>query len=364
MSEAPESVAAGTGPFAVVLAPLAGDARVIPAILDEAGIASRLCHTEDELRRTLLPDPERVLFVVATHEAATQAVGEILLEVDRAQPEWSRLPIVFLVASLRAAPPACRILMKAVGQPPLVVLERPVKSVTLAGILDMQRRTRHRQYENRDLQQRLQESERHKDFLLAELRHRTRNSLSVLQALFRLTAARHEDVETLVKDFDERFRSLIEAYGRLASPGSAPQTRLRTIFREHVGPYAQSAEQLRLQGPGIVLEEKTSFDLALVVHELATNAAKYGALSTPDGHVDVDWQVDGQSGALEIAWRERGGPPPVAPAHEGLGSSFIRNFGRGIDAETRLGFEPSGLEWATSLPKGRFEPAEADKDRH
>lgn len=355
MSEAPESAAAGPDPFALVLAPLPGDARAIPAILEEAGISSRICRGEADLRQALLPDSTEVLFVIVTHEAATPAVGRVLIEADEAQPEWSRLPMVFLVRSLRHPPPAYGRLLREVGQPPLVVLERPVKPATLKSVLDIQRRVRRRQFEIRNLQEGLREAEQYKDFLLAELRHRTRNSLSVLQALFRLTARRHSDIDTLVEDFGGRFNSLIDAYGRLASPGSGSGAQLRTIFREHVEPYTQFAEQLRLNGPDVAIDEKVCFDLALVVHELATNAAKYGALSTTDGHVDVGWELDGQSAALQIAWQECDGPPVDEPSQEGLGSSFIRNFGRGIGADTRLEFRAPGLQWKTSIPRGRFQ---------
>lgn len=358
MSVAPESPTAETEPVVLVLAPLAGDAAAMTAILSASRMKSRVCQDANVLRAALLPDSSGVLFVVATQEAGTQAVADILLEADRTQPEWSRVPILYLVQNVRSPPPACASLLHAAGQPPVVLLERPVKQATLASVFDMQRRTRDRQYENRDLQEQLREAARYKDFLLRELRHRTGNSLAVLQSLFRLTARRHSDIDGLVEDFERRFGALVSAYDRLV-PGHEEQLALHTVCRQHLDPYAQSAEQVVLDGPDVAISERLSFDLALVIHELATNAAKYGALSVAEGKVEIQWSIAPDTGTIDIVWQERGGPAVTEPTREGLGSLLIRQFGGVGGAEMSTQYLPEGVRWTARIPRENYQPSSA-----
>ena len=251
-------------------------------------------------------------------------------------------------------------LIEAAGQPPLLMVERPVKPATLEGLFAMQARARRQQFENRRLVEKLRAEEAYKDFLLRELRHRTGNSLAILQSLFRLTASRHRDVDTLVKDFSGRFTSLMDAYSRL-TPGPAHRASLATVLRDHVAPYALDTGQLALDGPEVRLEHKASFNLAMVVHELATNAAKYGALSVPNGTVRVSWSVedDGEDGsnseALVVRWQECDGPRVTEPDSEGLGTMVIGTFARsgGIDGE--ISYRAQGLVWTGRMPHWAFE---------
>ena len=129
---------------------------------------------------------------------------------------------------------------------------------------------------------------------------------------------------------------------------------LATILEEHVFPYAASPNQLNLHGEMVELNEDVAFDLAMVIHELATNAAKYGALATPDGRVDIVWIVDDASGNLELTWRESGGPPVDPPERQGLGSSLIAGFSSGETAPPNIEFNEEGIVWQAQISASEF----------
>jgi len=337
----------------VVLAPLGGDAGAIGRILDDLGYAHVSCDRPDSFIREIeARAPDRVLFGVITHEGATREVGERLRTFYGSEDIWSHLPMVFLLARHAGMPPAANLLLADMGEPPLVLLNRPVSARALRGVFSVQSQMRRRQLEIRNLLERVKSQERHKDFLLHEVYHRTRNSFSVLQSLFRMTAARHTDLNGFTEDFSQRFASLVSAHTRLAQ--EAPQQHdLDRLIHEHAAPYCITEEQVQVEGPRIELESKTSFELALIVHELATNASKYGALSQPEGRVAVSWRREAGNGGLNLEWKERGGPAVSAPGGSGLGTRLIEGAGGSIDA-SHVAFEEDGVVWRCSLRADTF----------
>ena len=111
-----------------------------------------------------------------------------------------------------------------------------------------------------------------------------------------------------------------------------------------------------LSGPATIVHGHLWFDLAVVVHELAPNAAKYGALSRPEGRVEIAWDPETETGSLRLVWRDMGGPTVTPPKGTGLGSQVVRCFpSRRPSAEVR--FESEGLVWTALLPKGTFRTA-------
>lgn len=329
----------------LVLAPLAGDAPAIARELEACGLTACVCRDATDLARRLETNgPEGTLFVVATQEGAGQEAGEALRRAFDCEPPWARLPAVFLVSNARRPPPACRMLDRPEYAPPPLVLERPAKRVVLRRIFETQAAARRRQFETHDLLDRLKQSEDRRAFLLSELRHRTRNSLTVLHGIFSLSARRAGSVEALREAFGTRLISLANAYAPLSEDRGGTRS-LDSLIRDQVAPYCTEPKQLRTTGPSVRLRERLVFDLALVVHELATNAAKYGALSTPDGVVDVCWQRLPEQD-LEFVWRERGGPPVEPPRRRGLGTSLLHRF---PSADAR--FERSGLVWRVVIPR-------------
>jgi two-component sensor histidine kinase len=108
-----------------------------------------------------------------------------------------------------------------------------------------------------------------------------------------------------------------------------------------------------MAGPDLMLSARTGLAMGMVMHELATNAAKYGGLSTPGGHVDVTWSLDGEGdGArLSLQWRESGGPPVTKPNRRGFGSRLIEHsIGNDLSGEIELSHLPSGFQCRLAFP--------------
>ena len=343
-------------PPALVLAPLAGDAATLQRLVVEAGATAARAADATAFAAALDPAaPERPLFVVVTEEGADEACARALEGFAAGEPAWSRLPIVLLVNDADAPPPAARRLEAGDDPAHLVVLERPVRPGVLRRVLARQAESRRRQYATRDLLARLDDAERRQRFLLNEVRHRTRNMLAVLQALFSLTAHSQRDLASFVEVFGRRLDTLSRAHTRLTGEGGEATT-LAELVAEHVTPYAAAEAQVRATGPPVRLGPRTAFNLAIVFHELATNAVKYGALSSPGGEVAVDWGCPeaNEDAALDLIWRERGGPGVAAPAAEGLGLDLVRRLGGEEAVAAELAFPPEGVVWRCRLPARTF----------
>jgi two-component sensor histidine kinase len=337
-------------PPALVLAPLAGDAAALARLVNEAGATAELCGTIAALE-TALRDapPERALFVVVAEEAADARCGTALEAYLAAEPSWARLPVVFLVNNAEALPPAPRRLEQALADPQITLLQRPASPAVLKRIFTRQAEGRRRQYATRDLLARLEAAERRQALLLGELRHRIRNTLAVLRALFTLTARSQDDLESLTRVFGERLDALARAHARLGRDDT-PNADLEELIRDHVVAYAYEPAQLRCQGPAVSLTSRAAFNLALVIHELATNAAKYGALSAAAGRVDATWDIEHEDGGIDLRWVERGGPPVEATPTSGLGMQLVTRIGLEEGASADLVFAREGVVWRCTLP--------------
>lgn len=176
-------------------------------------------------------------------------------------------------------------------------------------------------------------AEEHRQLLVNELNHRVRNTLAVVQSLAAQTFKTGTDMAVARKDFEGRLAALAAAHNLLTSENWDGAS-LGSVVRESVRVGADHA-RFTIAGPDIRLSPQTAVSLALAVHELCTNAVKYGALSVPAGHVSIVWHVylgeDGQT-RLDFAWKETGGPAVVAPARRGFGSRLLEN---GLAAELR-----------------------------
>jgi two-component sensor histidine kinase len=330
----------------LVLAPLAGDARALQQIAERCGLSARSVPSAQCLDRALQQGPDGALFVVATHEACGRETGAALQDALDRDPSWARLPTVFLVRDARRPPLACRMIDRKENAPPAIVLERPTDTAVLRRVFEAQAETRRRQFETRDLLDRLRAAEQRQHFLLEELRHRTRNSLAVLQAIFMIAARHSSSVAELRQRFVTRLQALSRAHSTLTDEGKRKRS-IGDVLAEHLTPYCAIAGQMHLDGPAVTLRENLAFDLALIVHELATNAAKHGALSRPEGSVSVIWQrLD--DGAIYLVWTERGGPPVTEPPQTGLGFTIVNRPPSGaIEAQTD--FAAEGLIWRARI---------------
>lgn len=172
-------------------------------------------------------------------------------------------------------------------------------------------------------------SEERQTLLMREIDHRAKNALSVAQAVVSLTKA--DNVESYKASVEGRIASLARAHSLLAA-SRWDGADLKMLIRDEISPYDDGVEKRTfLDGPSIILEPSTAQSLALIVHELATNAAKYGALSLPDGRLDVSWEL--KQGEIELLWNESGVALDDLPSQTGFGTTLldrlIREFAEG-----------------------------------
>jgi two-component sensor histidine kinase len=133
---------------------------------------------------------------------------------------------------------------------------------------------------------------------------------------------------------------------------------LGDIVRDQLASFAGS---ITIEGPPILLKPSAAQSFALVVHELATNAAKHGALSRPGGRVSIRWDIqrNGAADALHFTWQERGGPPISRPARRGFGTVLLEHAIAGTDSAAVIDFASAGLSYKTTTPVGMLTPLES-----
>jgi PAS domain S-box-containing protein len=195
--------------------------------------------------------------------------------------------------------------------------------------------------------QRRQADQRH-ELMIRELRHRSGNLFAQLLALFSQTARNSRTLADLVTKYEARVLALANAH-RLITEGGWRSTSIADLLRILLAPYL---ERVTLTGPEVYLEPDPSFALSSAVHELATNASKYGSLSGPSGRLDVNWRVNRERGlTLELDWTERGGPPPKRVRKPGFGSRLIEMvIHRQLSGAVERKFGPEGLDARLIIP--------------
>jgi len=196
--------------------------------------------------------------------------------------------------------------------------------------------------------------------VMRELTHRSKNLLAVVQAIARQTAQRAETVSDFLQSFGERLRALAGAQDLLVTDNWAG-ARLDQLIEGQLGHYLPSDQsRIVVEGPEVTMTPEATQVLALALHEMATNAAKYGALSNDSGTVAVTWSPQEQDGVqvLKILWREEGGPPVAPPTRKGFGRIVVeQNVARSLDAEVVLAFPPEGVRASFVIPVANLSPA-------
>jgi two-component sensor histidine kinase/CheY-like chemotaxis protein len=192
-------------------------------------------------------------------------------------------------------------------------------------------------------------AEERQTLLVREVDHRARNALAVVQSIIRLTRA--ESKEAYIAAVEGRITALSRAHV-LLSRSRWQGANLSRILDEELAPYRRSeVEKIVTSGPEVFLEPATAQILALALHELATNAAKYGALSSTFGRVNLSWELS--QSCLVLQWVESGGPPVQPPCSEGYGTRVIgASVERQLDGSATFDWQPDGLRFAMSIPLG------------
>jgi PAS domain S-box-containing protein len=182
---------------------------------------------------------------------------------------------------------------------------------------------------------------------VGELRHRLKNLIAVIQALITYSQPKGEPkVEEFAKKFMARLHALGSS-GDLVIASNLQDVEVGEAIRASLRPFIlETNAQLKIEGPSVRLQEPTAAGIALAIHELATNALKYGALSMPGGRAEIIWRVEPHEGAeqFHLEWREVGGPPAHKPNREGFGTRLIRMaVAREKDASVSIDFAQTGL---------------------
>jgi PAS domain S-box-containing protein len=204
----------------------------------------------------------------------------------------------------------------------------------------------------------------HQQLLLAELQHRTRNLLAVVQAMARQTVRTSPSLQAFATEFEGRLHALSHVQSLLARTDNK-MIDLRAIVEAELAAHGSNEGKVKIEGPPFDLSPSAAQTMALALHELATNAAKYGALKQPSGQLAVTWRVDDEAGKRRILvdWRERGvtmgdqGPPK----RKGYGSELIeRALPYQLMAKTQLQFEPDGVHCSIAVPVAAVHQGVAD----
>ncbi|WP_271299281.1 PAS domain-containing protein [Sphingomonas sp. CV7422] len=191
----------------------------------------------------------------------------------------------------------------------------------------------------------LRAAEDHRALLNNELQHRIKNTLSIVQAIVS-QSLRNASTPAEARDtIGNRLQVLSEAHDLLTrtSWSAAP---IDTIVDGAIRLQGGRSRRIRVSGPQVRFSARAALALAMALHELGTNATKYGALSVPEGHVDLRWTVIQEAEPVfELVWKEHGGPVVTEPTRVGFGTRLMQSLGRDLGGKAVIDYEPSGVRW-------------------
>jgi len=196
-------------------------------------------------------------------------------------------------------------------------------------------------------------AESQQKILLGELNHRVKNTLATVQSIASQTLRTSPDLSNFKEAFEGRLMALSKTHDVLTR-SSWREAGLRDIAEQELEPYRRKGdERVLMDGPPVTLSARYAINFGLVLHELVTNAVKYGALATPSGVVEIRWKVAEEDGrpVLHLHWQEHGGPPPEPPRRQGFGSRLIRRSIEGeMAGKMTLAFPPTGAVYDFAIP--------------
>jgi PAS domain S-box-containing protein len=207
----------------------------------------------------------------------------------------------------------------------------------IASLLDVTERTR---------------AEAQRDLLIAEVNHRVKNTLATVISIAHQSFSEDKSFDDAQSSFNSRIRALAQSHTRLADANWSGIS-LETIIRDETAPYRNSSN-VSILGPGVILSPKCAVSLGMAIHELTTNAAKYGALSAKNGSIQVSWESAAADKEVRITWVERGGPTVRPPQRSGFGRRLLeRALAADLDGTVKLDFREEGLTCLIAFPLNR-----------
>lgn len=319
----------------LVLAPYRSDATYLGRMLREHDIRVDIAAGIGDLADCLSAAPGVLLL---THEALTPAVLEAVAAHLGGQESWSEMPIVILLDRASLDVKIKAELSRAWPKARQLFYKRPVTTVELVSGVQSVLLARLRQRDVRD--HILRETE-----LRRELNHRVKNILASVASIFEMTRRSATSLEEFAGDFRGRLGALdkvhsavFHADGEVVSMSEVADLTFDPY--RHVG-----SDRIAARGPAVILSREAGTTLALCLHELATNAIKYGALSRPDGHVAFEWSfTDAKQPEFVMTWKESGGPPVAEPSRVGYGTRYLRSALKGMLGQSPIiSFDRDGL---------------------
>lgn len=199
-------------------------------------------------------------------------------------------------------------------------------------------------------------AEEQQRLLHAELEHRLKNNLAMVHSIVNQTLGAAADLPAGRRTLEKRLAAFARAH-RLLTDGLDGETDILAVVESALEALDGERGRAHVAGPALPVNSRASLALALMLHELATNAVKYGALSNAGGRVQVDWRVEDAEGkpSLRLTWRETGGPPVAPPQRQGFGSLLIQaGTASGTGGEVRLEYRPDGLWCELTAPLSRI----------
>ena len=204
-------------------------------------------------------------------------------------------------------------------------------------------------------------SEHQRELLVGELNHRVKNTLATVQSIAAQTLREGKSLRETRESFESRLLALSETHNLLTRDHWSGAG-LRELVEVELAPYAGARARIDVTGEEVWLAPDPALALGMALHELATNALKYGALSGAEGRVRISWTRRDEAGAdrLRLVWEEAGGPPVTPPTRRGFGSRLIETgLRRQLRGEVELAFRPQGVCCTIDLPLEAAEPAPA-----
>jgi two-component sensor histidine kinase len=198
----------------------------------------------------------------------------------------------------------------------------------------------------------LRDTTRAQRVVIDDLNHRMKNILMVVQAMARQSFRDDRSLDSSMDAFESRLRALAGAHDLLLAR-TARNVAFQGVVESTIAPHDPGNARVTFAGPPIVLDPETAVAVAMALHELLTNATKYGALSNTAGRVAIAWSfvVGRASGRVRLEWKERGGPAVKPPLRRGFGTRFIeRTLACEVHGEAAIRFEPDGVRAVFEAP--------------
>ena len=330
-------------------APVGRDASLIRSALAQTTDPVRIAR-DARMLRAASAEENQLGVLVLTQEGFTEGVFDVIRRHVAAQPRWAELPIVLLVEAAGNSVEALAKLQDALPRTKLLVLQRPLRPSEIESAVETMRLSRLRQFSLRDYIER-------QTVLQRELNHRVKNILATVQAMYGLTVRVATDLDDFDALFQGRLRAMADVHDLLHT-GSYTGALLSDAIASVLKPYADG-ERLEIRDEtGLTVHAEAAQSIALMMHELATNAAKYGALKGAEGRVTI--LAAEEDGQLNILWSEDTAEPISPPDRNGYGTSFVQATMRSLGGNVVFDYASGGLQTRLRLPVDNVRPRGKD----